>query len=202
MRKAAKANSPGVGDLPVMVAGENLVQLYGWDARSATWHGPDEVTYGKAPLTRFLEALRGTPGKSWFGPVNCASGREAATRLFALVHNFPDCAAAMVYCNESKTGPAEIVAVLPAHRRPRLRQDFAFEFLSFARFLGAVDAGSELTVHEAMTAAIAESCEMDSLVFSIESGLWPSDRDHVLSECAEAIAMTLLEWLEGEERET
>jgi hypothetical protein len=101
----------------------------------------------------------------------------------------------MIYCNESKTGPAEILAALPAERRTNLRPEFAFEFLAFARFLGSVDAGAELKVHDAITAALAETRDCDSLVFSIGSGLWPSDLDHVLSQCVEKIAVTLLCWL-------
>ena len=127
--------------------------------------------------------------------MNCCSGREPATRFFVLVHKFTDCATAMIYCNESKTGPAEILAVLPAQRRSRLRPEFAFEFLSFARFLGSIDAASEFHVHDAIAAAIAETRDSDSLVFSIASGLWPGDREHVLSECVENISVTLLEWL-------
>jgi len=111
---------------------------------------------------------------SWYGPVNCLSGREPVTRLFVLVHKFADCATAMIYCDESTTGPAEILVVLPAQRRSRLRPEFVFEFLSFVRFLGAVDAGAELHVHDAITAAIAETRGSDSLIFSISSGLWPS----------------------------
>jgi len=48
-------------------------------------------------------------------------------------------------------------------------------------------------VHDAITAAIAETRDSDSLVFLISSGRWPSARDHVLSECVEKIAVTLLE---------
>lgn len=198
--KSAKAASacvpaPGCAAAPPERCRETLVQLYGWDSRSSTWHGPNEFTAGKVPWTRLLDALRSAPGQSWYGPVNCCSRREPATRFFALVHAFADCATAMIYCNESKTGPAEIVAVLPAQRRSRLRPEFAFEFLSFARFLGSVDAGAEFRVHDAITAAIAEARDSDSIVFSIGSGLWPCDREHVLSECVEKIAVTLLEWL-------
>src|SRR5438477_321809 len=100
---------------------------------------------------RLLTALRSAPGMSWYGPVNCLSGREPVTRLFVWVHKFADCATAMIYCDESTTGPAEILVVLPAQRRSRLRPEFVFEFLSFVRFLGAVDAGAELHVHDAIT---------------------------------------------------
>jgi hypothetical protein len=158
------------------------------------------LSSGKAPSKRLLGALRSAPGQSWYGPVNCCSGCEPVTRFFALVHKFADCATAMIYCNESKTGPAEILAVLPAQRRSRLRPEFAFEFLSFARFLGSVEAGAELHVHEAITAAIAETRDSDSIVFSIDSCLWPSDCGHILSECSEKIAVTLLEWLGERDR--
>ena len=198
--KPAKTTServPAPGDVAVFPdrCRETLVQLYGWDSRSSTWHGPDEFSSGKASSARLLEALRSATGQSWYGPVNCCWGHEPATRFFALVHELADCATAMIYCNESKTGPAEILAVLPAERRSRLRPEFAFEFVSFVRFLGSLDAGAELHVHDAITAAIAETCDSDSIVFSIGSGLWPSDRQHVLSECVEKIAVTLLEWL-------
>ena len=171
-----------------------ITQLYGWDARSSTWYGPNEFG-GEEPSTSMLDALRQAHGQSWYGLVPCRFGREASTRLFALVHASDDCATAMIYCNESKAGPAEIVAVLPAERRPRLREDFAFEFLSFARFLGSIRAQDELKLHEAITSAIAETSPAESLIFSIGSGMWPRDLDHVLSQCVEKISVTLLAWL-------
>ena len=173
-----------------------LVQLYGWDSRSSTWHGPSEFRSGVRPPARLLNALRGVAGPSWYGPVSCCSSDEPATRFFAMVHAFPDCATAMIYCNESKAGPAEIVAALPAQHRSRLRPEFAFDFLSFASFLGSVEAASQVHVHEAINAALAETPDSASLVFSIGSGLWPSDREYVLSECVAKIAVALLEWLE------
>jgi hypothetical protein len=100
----------------------------------------------------------------------------------------------MIYCNESKSGPAEIVAAIPTVCRARLRPDFAFEFLAFARFLGAVDAGAELQVHDAIAAALIEVPQTDALVFSLSTGLWPSDSEHILSECVEKIALALLTW--------
>lgn len=172
-----------------------MVQLYGWDARSLTWHGPNELSTGETPSTPMLEGLRSVHGHSWYGLVPCPSRRGPAAKFFTLVHETADCATAMIYCNDSKTGPAEILAVLPAERRAQLRPDFAFEFLSFARFLGSIHAESELRLHEAITAAIAETDDSHSLVFSLGTGLWPADHEHVLSECVEKIAATLLAWM-------
>jgi hypothetical protein len=143
-----------------------------------------------------LEALRAVPGKSWYGPVSCCTSGGPATRFFALVHDLSDCAIASIYCDESKAGPAETLAVISADRRSHLRDEFAFEFLAFARFLGSLSAEAALQVHDAITAAIADQPESKALVFSISSGLWMRDLDPVLSCCVEKVAVTLCQWLD------
>ncbi|MCX6627409.1 MAG: hypothetical protein NTW28_07250, partial [Candidatus Solibacter sp.] len=135
------------------------------------------------------------PGSSWFGPLRCSSPGEPPARFFTVIHRLQDCAVAMVYCGDSKAGPAEVLAVIPAEVRHRLRPEFAFEFLAFASFLGAVSESAAITVQDRITAAIEESSSADSLVFSLCTGLWPSDRDLALSQCLETIAMSLLPWL-------
>jgi hypothetical protein len=142
-----------------------------------------------------LQALRAVSGKSWYGPMNCRTSGGANARFFTVVHDLSDCAIASIYCDESKSGPAEILAVIPVGRRALLRDDFAFEFLAYARFLGSLSAGAELQVHDAIAAAIADQSDSKAFVFSISSGLWPSDLDHVLSRCVEKVAVTLCQWL-------
>ena len=102
---------------------------------------------------------------------------------------------AMVYCGDSKAGPAEVLAVIPAELRSRLRPEFAFEFLAFASFLGAIGDAAAITLQDRITAAMEESPATDSLVFSLCTGMWPTDRDPVLSQCIETIAMSLLPWM-------
>ncbi len=170
------------------------VQLYGWDGRTECWYGPNELNDSNYGGQRLLDALRRAPGRSWYGPVHCAASGEPANRFFALIHDLGDCAVAMIYCDESKAGPAEIVTVIPAERRGRLREEFPFEFLAFTSFLGstAVSAGQE--IHDRVAAAVAETSDSDSLVFSIGTGLWASDLDHVLSRCVEKVAIAMLRW--------
>jgi hypothetical protein len=127
--------------------------------------------------------------------VNCTASGEPAGRFFAVVHNLPDCAAAMVYCDESKAGPAELVVVIPAERRSRLRAEFAFEFVAFASFLGCIGAGADLPIHDWIVNAIAETDPSDSLVLTISTGLWTIDLDYMLSRCVEKIAIAMLLWL-------
>ena len=175
--------------------GAERVHLYGWDSVSGTWNGPNQLGCCSRPDSRLLRALKAAPGKSWYGSVNCRTSGGPATRFFALVHDLSDCAVASIYCDESKAGPAEILAVIPAHRRSHLRDEFAFEFLAYVRFLGSLSAGAELQVHDAIASAIAGPRDSKTLIFSISSGLWPSDCDAVLSCCVEKIAVTLCQWL-------
>jgi hypothetical protein len=172
-----------------------IIQWYGWDSRSRTWHGPSQLNLAATRSQRLEDALLHAPGASWFGPVSCSAPGESATRFFVVAHDLTDCAVAMIYCEESKAGPAEIVAVIPSERRSRLRPEFAFEFLAFAGFLGSLGGGAELEVSEGITAALAEAPAPDSLVFSLSTGLWASDMDHVLSRCVEQTAMALLRWV-------
>src|SRR5579864_6113825 len=72
--------------------GAGSIHLYGWDARSETWHGPNELSRCSTPDKRLLQTLRAAPGKSWYGPVTCCTSGERATRFFALLHDLSDCA--------------------------------------------------------------------------------------------------------------
>lgn len=195
----------GTGSDLIAPAGPNLlrppdttewhIQLYGWDLRSRTWHGPTELDLAAARPRRLTAALGNAPGLSWFGPMACSTPGEPAGRFFAIIHDLGDCAVALIYCEESKAGPVEIVAVIPAERRSQLRPEFAFEFLAFAGFLGSLGAGAELEVSEGIGGALAETSASDSMVFSISTGLWANDSGAVLSRCVEQIAFAVLHWL-------
>ncbi len=176
---------------------QRSIHLYGWDSRTGTWSGPTGLGPAGAASKRLLNTLRAMPGKSWFGHVKCSAPFEPPARFFTVVQQLEDCAVAMVYCGDSKTGPAEVLAVVPAELRSRMRPDFAFEFLAFASFLGAVNESAAITVQDRISAAIEESSAGDSLVFSLCTGLWPSDRDAALSQCIETVAMSLMPWLAG-----
>ena len=103
----------------------------------------------------------------------------------------------MVYCDESKTGPLELIAVVPGERRALLRPDFAFELVAFASFLGSLGESAGLALSEGITAALAETPDTDSLVFSLCTGLWAGDLDYALSRCVEKIAAAMLDWMQA-----
>ena len=174
---------------------ERRVQLYGWDSAHEAWHGPNEVDFTLRGAQRLLDNLRAAPGDSWYGPVNCCSAPgETEAGLFAVVHDVQDAALAALYCNESRTGPVELLVALPAESRGRLRPEFAFEFVAYARFIGALQESAQLTVHDGMAAALDEAAPADSLVFSISTGLWAEDCDDLLSRCVERLSVGLLQW--------
>jgi len=174
---------------------KSVVQWYGWDVPSRTWHGPSQLGLAAERSQRLEDALLASHGHSWFGPVTCLVQGEPATRFFVIAQDLADCAVAMIYFEESKAGPAGIVAVIPAERRSRLRPEFAFEFLAFAGFLHSLGDGVECAVSEAIAAALAEAPVSDSLVFSISTGLWACDLDYVLSRCVEQTTMAMLRWM-------
>lgn len=180
-----------------MAAAERRIQLYGWDSQGNVWHGPNELSLAGARPQRLETALRSAPGRSWYGPVSCSTPGEPANRFFAVIHCLADCGVAMVYCDESRTGPVELITIIPAELRPILRPDFAFELVAFASFLGSVGGGANLAISEGITTALAETPPSDSLVFSICTGLWASDLDYVLSRCVEKIAIAMLDWLQA-----
>lgn len=199
MDRANKSGITSMGSLRRIRPARLDIQLYGWDSRNEVWHGPTEIGSCAAPDRRLLHALRSAASigsKSWYGPVSCCASREPTARFFVLVHDISDAAVVLIYCHESKAGPAEILAVVPANRRPHLRDEFAFEFLAFARLLGTIGAGAELQVHDAIAAALADQHDSEDLVFSISSVMWPGELDHALSRCVDKIAVTLCRWLD------
>jgi hypothetical protein len=169
------------------------MQFYVWDSRTETWSGPSSLDPHR-DSGRLLASLQSAPGGSWYGRLNCgADGQEA--RFFVLIHALCDCALSLIYCDDSKTGPAEIVVTIPSDGGTRLRSDFAFELVAFARFLGGLDEGTALKVHDLIASAIADAQTGDALIFSISTGLWTSDLDYILSNCVERVATATLQWL-------
>jgi hypothetical protein len=174
---------------------------YGWDSRTETWHGPDTLSLATMASRRLLQKLQSAAGPSWYGPITCNAPGEPEARFFALVHDLADCGMAMIYCDESRMGPAEILLVVPPGRRAHLRPDFAFEFLAFAKFIGCAGAGGELQIHDGISAALTAAAASETLVFSVSSGMWPHDLDHVLSLCIEKVAGAMCQWLGGSDQD-
>lgn len=169
---------------------------YVWDRQAAAWTGPETVEVTRSAARKELATkLRSAVGRSWFGPVTCAQPGGPEHRMFALIHDLGDCVVSLLYCDESKSGPAEVTIVVPEHRRVLLRQDFAFEALAFLGFLGVIPQAGNVAVHDGIQDALKAAEANESLVFTVSTGLWPSDCDLALSLCTENIAAAAMDWL-------
>src|ERR1035441_2044592 len=89
------------------------IQLYNWDSRTGTWSGPTGLGSAGRASKRLLNTLRAVSGRSWFGPLQCASPGEPPARFFVTVHDLKDCAVAMVDCGDSQAGAAAAVGGVP-----------------------------------------------------------------------------------------
>ena len=174
------------------------IQWHGWDATSAAWHGPDELDFRLAGSRGLLGRLRQFSG-SWTGRLGTPSWGGVPLSLWASVHDLGDTGLAVLDADGSPGGPLEVVLVAPAQRRPKLRAELAFEFVSYLRFLeGAASSGRELALHEYIEDALAEPFEparADALVFSIENRPLEPDVQFLVSQQAERLAMSMIAWM-------
>jgi hypothetical protein len=91
--------------------------------------------------------------------------------------------------------PVGALTVLPAHRRPRLRNEFAFGFVAHLSFLdGLIDPDSELTIHDYVDALLRTE-QTSTLVFTVETARACSDTSIVLSAYLETLSVAMLKWL-------
>jgi hypothetical protein len=169
------------------------IELHGWDGTERTWYGPSElIPTGKGSGTLRLSALHsGFAGRvSGHGPHN---GR---IRFSALVQDNGEAGIAIVGSEHLADGLVQVVAVIPWTRLPKLRPDFAFEFVASLRLLGMIDPGSELPVLNYIE-SITEKRDGDcSHVFAVGRHLPLSDDIAIPLSCmVETVSVSILKWL-------
>jgi len=170
------------------------IELHGWDSQTRTWHGPDELTFHSGNR-RIVNQLRRLPG-SWHGRLRPTAPGGLPFGFCASIHDLRDSGVAMIDMDGTPGGPLHFVLVVPAGRRLRLREDLAFEFLSFVRFLqGPEGLGSELAIHDYIQRVLHQNPAGATLVFSLEGRALESDLHRALSEQAEMLAMSMIAWM-------
>jgi hypothetical protein len=86
--------------------------------------------------------------------------------------------------------------VVPVERRPRIRPELAFEFVSFLRFLeGAQSLGTEMAIHDHIQHALAGPAPPATLVFSIETRTVAPDTHLLIAQQTEKLAMSMIQWM-------
>jgi hypothetical protein len=171
------------------------IELHGWDARTQSWHGPDELACNLAPCRHILNQLRTLPG-SWYGRLQSRRWSGLTLSFCASIHDLGDAGLAVIDMEGSPGGPLQIILAVPAQRLPEARTDLAFEFVSFVRFLeGHETVGSELAIHDYIQRVLDEAAGPRTLVFSIESRHVLPEYHIVLSEQAERLAISMIAWM-------
>jgi hypothetical protein len=176
-------------------ATQTRIELHGWDASARAWHGPDELPLTLDGCRRILQNLRELPG-SWYGRLRSRIPGEAPMSFTASIHDLGDAGLGVLDLEGSPGGPLQVLLVVPASRRARLRPELAFEFVSFLRFLeGAENLGTELAIHDYVQHVLEEPGPPATLIFSIETRVTLPEERLLLSQQAGKVAMSMIAWL-------
>jgi len=90
----------------------------------------------------------------------------------------------------------EVTLAVPAHRRARIRKDFAFEFAAFLRFLeGPASSGSELAIHDYIDRVLSENDSGTSLIFSVETCFVETEVQILIAQQVERLAISMIVWM-------
>jgi len=170
---------------------EGEIHLYGWNDQGGFWHGPTEIApvlNGAGSILRKLRNASGTFHGKLRGNVRGIPGVAFQTTVYDLT----DAGLAMVNLDGVPIG---VVAVIPAQRRGNLRSEFAFGFVSFLSFLGAMASpDSELAMYDYVENVLRTDTS-SALIFTVERSRLDPDTSIVTSAFFENLSKAMLQWL-------
>jgi len=170
---------------------EGEIHLYGWNDQGGFWHGPTEIApvlNGAGSILRKLRNASGTFHGKLRGNVRGIPGVAFQTTVYDLT----DAGLAMVNLDGVPIG---VVAVIPAQRRDHLRSEFAFGFVSFLSFLGAMASpDSELAMYDYVENVLRTDTS-SALIFTVERSRLDPDTSIVTSAFFENLSKAMLQWL-------
>ena len=133
----------------------------------------------------------------WHGKLRAHGPGAPPLTLCAQIYDLGDAGLATVDMEGSPGGPLEIVLVVPAARRSRIRPELSFEFASYTRFLeGAESQGTEIAIHDHVERTLHETDPATTVVISVETRFVPSEVRVLIADAAERLTMALIAWLE------
>ena len=170
------------------------IHLYGWNDQGGFWHGPTDIAPASNGTNSILRKLRNAPG-TFHGKLRCSVPGLPGMDFQTTVYDLTDAGLAMVHLDGFPHAPIGVVAVIPAERRPHLRPEFAFGFVSFLSFLGATASpDSELAINDYLE-SVLRTDTASTLVFTMEGSQLDSDTSIVASAFFENLSMAMLQWL-------
>lgn len=171
------------------------IELHGWDLREEAWHGPDEMSFSLAGARRFLAGMRASQG-FWHGKFTMNEFGAPPVSFNVQLRDLGDAGLATLDIDGSPGGPVEIILVAPASRRGKLRQDMAFEFASYVRFMeGPVNRGWESAIHDRVERVLNEAGAETTTILSVEMRFITPEVHLVVAEAAGRLAMSLAAWM-------
>ena len=141
-----------------------------------------------------LQKLRNASG-AFQGKLYCGVPGLPGMDFKTAVYDLTDAGLAIVHLDGASHTPAGVLAVIPAHRRPQVRPEFAFGFVSFLSFLGVLASpDSELAIHDYVD-NILRTDTAAALMFTVEAARLDLDTSIVLSVYFERLSIAMLHWL-------
>lgn len=162
------------------------IHIHGWDSTGWFWHDIMPESHETAVV---LRRLNKAPAAF---QTTCRVQGSPSFEFQTTAYDLTDAGLAIVHLEGAPIGA---LTVLPAHRRPRLRNEFAFGFVAHLSFLdGLINAESELAIHDYVD-HLLRSEQTSTLVFTVETGCPHSDASIVLSTYMEKLSIAMLQWL-------
>jgi hypothetical protein len=170
------------------------IHLYGWNDQGGFWHGPTEIEPGLHGTGSILRKLKNAPG-TFHGKLRCSVPGLPSMDFQTTVYDLTDAGLAMLHLDGFPHAPIGVVAVIPAERRQHLRPEFAFGFVSFLSFLGAMATpDSELAINDYVENVLRTDTG-SALIFTMEGSQLDSETSIVASAYFENLSMAMLQWL-------
>ena len=195
MVRRASENPAVPGEVSETAESRPCIALHGWDSRDQMWHGPDELAYTLSGSAQILRKLRPL-ASSWHGRLHAQMPGQLSLDFCTSIYDLGDAGLATIDLEGSPDGPLEVTLVVPAHRRARVRKDFAVEFAAFLRFLeGPKSSGSELAIHDHIHRVLSETGAATTLVFSVETTFLEREVQILIAEEVERLAIGMIAWM-------
>lgn len=176
------------------------IRIHGWDATGWFSHQPTGAIPGSPATRSIARKLEKTRGL-FHGRVTCRVPGTPALDVQTTAYDVTDSGLAIVHLDGAPGGPVAALAVIPAHRRPRLREDFAFGFVAHLSFLGGlITPEAELAIHDYIDNALRTQ-PPSTLVFTVEAPRVCTDASIALSAYVERLSVAMLQWLSATDAE-
>jgi hypothetical protein len=169
------------------------IQIHGWDSTGGFWHGPTQIApqeSGFGPISRRLARSQGP----FHGTISCRVPGSIPFAFQTAAYDLTDSGLAVLHL-DGLQAPIGALAIVPAHRRCRLRSEFAFGLVAHLSFLsGLITPDSELQILEYIEDAL-RSEPRSTLAFTLEAAHADTDVSIVLATYLDRLSTAMLSWL-------